>query len=170
MSEVHPAENWKRVAQASMYEVSDLGRVRRGLRLLTGGRSTCPMRYLRVSLRFDTGAKGTAYIHHLVATAFISDRPEGLWALHKDGDVLNCAVSNLYWGTPAANGSDRIRHGRSGKGAKNPNVKLSPKAVAELRTLYASGAYTQQALGLAYGVEQAHVSRIVRKTSWSENL
>ena len=160
-------EVWRVVRGASLYEVSDLGRFRRGSRVHSPSRNACSMGYLRVTLRYDDGRKTTAYLHHLVLEHFLSPRPEGMLALHRDGDVLNCRAENLYWGTYEDNSRDRIAHGRSGKGSTNPNAALEPAHVENIRRLYASGGFRQIDLAGMYGVRQAHISRIVRRTSWS---
>lgn len=160
-------EVWRVVRGASLYEVSDLGRFRRGSRVHSPSRNACPMGYLRVTLRYDDGRKTTAYLHHLVLEHFSSPRPEGMLALHRDGDVLNCRAENLYWGTHEDNSRDRIAHGRSGKGSANPNVVLLPGQVEAIRKSYSAGGVRQIDLADEYGVRQAHISRIVRRTSWS---
>lgn len=161
------AEVWKPVAGASRYEVSNLGRFRRGGVLHKPSRVPGRMGYLRVSLRYDDGRKTTAYLHHLVIEHFSGPRPTGMLALHKDGDVLNCRADNLYWGTYLDNSCDRVRHGRSGRGVSNPNVFLADWQIDDIRQLYSTGDFRQMDLALAYGVSQTHISRIVRRKSWS---
>ena len=47
-------------------------------------------------------------------------------------------------------------------GSANSNARLSVDDVSRIRSLYADGAVSQQALGGLFGVSQAHISRIVR--------
>lgn len=61
--------------------------------------------------RSDTGKQKRAHIHHLVCEAFHGPRPEGLLALHRNGDKLDNRAENLYWGTSRQNMEDSIRHG-----------------------------------------------------------
>lgn len=46
---------------------------------------------------------GAPYCHILVAKAWIGPRPEGCELDHKDGNIRNCAVSNLEYVTPEEN-------------------------------------------------------------------
>ena len=126
------------------------------------------MAYLRVTLICDDGAKRCRNLHRLVLAAFRPLRPEGSLALHKDGVVANCALSNLYWGTHKRNALDRITHGRSGKGEANPNARLSLVAVARMRSLRRARGLSQAELGRMFGVSQVHAGRIVNSESWSE--
>lgn len=165
-----PGEVWKVIVDFPDYLISSFGRVasmRRGApRIMRGGRGTTPMKYLRVTLR---GTKGIVNrnIHSLVAAHFLPGKPVGGMALHRDGVVGNCRVDNLYWGTSTENAKDRIAHGRSGKRQANPNAKLTDSQVAEIRSLYSKGDVRQVDLAVMFGVEQAHVSRIIRQTSWT---
>lgn len=111
------AEEWRTVAEAPMYQVSDLGRVRslhavKGLvagRILTGGRHKGGYRdyHLHVDGRSPVRRLG----HRLVAEAFLGPRPEGMEIRHLDGDPTNNPVSNLAYGTRSENMQDALRHG-----------------------------------------------------------
>jgi hypothetical protein len=107
------AETWRTVPDAPAYRVSDLGRVYstkswRGQR----GRFISPKPfangYRYVSL---DGLKRT--IHSLVLLAFEGPCPDDMEIRHLDGDKLNCALSNLTYGTRSQNGLDTVRHGKS---------------------------------------------------------
>ena len=50
-------------------------------------------------------------VHHLVAQAFIGDRPEGQLVLHWDDDKRNNNVENLRYGTHKENIADAYRNG-----------------------------------------------------------
>ena len=77
-----------------MYEVSNLGRVRRDGRILKPSKNK--KGYLLVSL-FKNGTKKNARIHRLVAQSFIPN-PQNLPQInHKDEDKTNNAVENLEW-------------------------------------------------------------------------
>ena len=88
------------------YEVSSWGQVKSPRKILKGtpkGEGG----YLTV------GVAGKQHrIHHLVLTFYISDRPEGMWALHWDDVKTNNKLTNLHWGSPAANRDDAVRNGR----------------------------------------------------------
>lgn len=163
-------ETWKQIASFPDYFVSDHGRVasmRSGAAtLMKGGPGTSPMRYRRVTLTRADGKRIACNIHVLVAESFLGPRPKGKWALHRDGNVDNCRLTNVYWGTPQQNSDDRVAHGRSAPFEKNPNAKLDRDRVADMRAKYKSGCVTQAELAAEFGVRQAHVSRVLRGSSW----
>lgn len=77
-----------------LYEVSNLGRVRRNGKILKPSKNK--KGYLQVSL-CKNGTKKNARIHRLVAQSFISN-PQNLPQInHKDEDKTNNAVENLEW-------------------------------------------------------------------------
>lgn len=112
-------EIWRPVpSHQGLYEVSDQGRVRltarrisrgpctfmakpRLLATTTGGRAG---NYLRVHLY---NPERFAYIHHLVAEAFLGPRPEGLMVLHKDDNGFDNRLENLRYGDRDENELDR---------------------------------------------------------------
>ena len=53
------------------------------------------------------------------------------------------------------------------KGTKNPNVKLTPEQVAEIRMLYQTGDYTLRKLAEQYKVCHTHIRRIAYEISWN---
>ena len=125
-------ESWKPIeGYEASYEVSDSGRVRsvargRVLKPQVRGRG-----YLGVTLYREKVAKNK-YIHHLVAQAFIGDRPVGLMVCHDDGDMNNCAVTNLRYGTQSSNLRDTLLHGTHGSVGRthcNHGHELTPSNV-----------------------------------------
>lgn len=55
------------------------------------------------------------------------------------------------------------------KGEANPNAILTWDGVSRIRELYATGNYSQDELGLLFGVKQITVSAIVRHKIWKIN-
>jgi len=112
-------EEWKDIigfcnqARKWQYQVSSFGRVRKHT---SDGYFEVRQRptsqgYTCVSIRAETATKNRdILVHHLVLTAFISQRPPGLLALHKDDDKTNNHVSNLIWGTHQQNSDDFKRN------------------------------------------------------------
>jgi hypothetical protein len=110
-------ENWKAVdGYVGLYEVSDLGRVRRvpRSRAYPAGRVLRPWMsstgYPCVTL-YRQGIGQKFKVHRLVALAFVAGSGPGLEVCHNDGDRLNAAASNLRWGTRSDNMRDAVRHG-----------------------------------------------------------
>ena len=112
-------EVWRPVAtHPTLYEVSTHGRVRtllrrvkrgcvyqlRKVKLLkqtVGGRAK---NYMRVHLM---GPARFAYVHHLMAEAFIGPRRPGVLVLHKDDDGFHNMIGNLRYGDRDENELDR---------------------------------------------------------------
>jgi len=103
-------ENFKTVVDWEKYEVSDLGRVRR-----KGSNSflkpiVTAQGYLAVNLS-DKPRRARININVLVLQAHLYRRPNGMLALHRDGNKQNNNLSNLYWGTKSDNTVDSVKHG-----------------------------------------------------------
>lgn len=102
----HPArERWRTVTIDPAYEVSDHGRVRRA----STGRLRAPAvnsrGYLKLNLsRIGRGRQRQAYVHQLVAAAFLGERPSSDHDVdHLDFDRTNNTATNLRWLVHAEN-------------------------------------------------------------------
>lgn len=148
-----------------LYEVSNHGEVRRGPqgRVLKPGLHLGGYHHVVLSGR---GLRKCLLIHRIVLEAFVSLRPEGLEARHRDGDPTNNRLDNLCWGTSAENENDKRRHGTFHIGARNGMTKLTELQVREIIQRYANGE-RQRALAAAYKVRQSQISRIVTGQRWN---
>lgn len=170
-------EIWKPVVgYEGFYEVSDLGRIRALVRIVKhprGGTRRYPGkilephedRYLKVGLS-KHGKAMTRRVHQLVMLAFVGPCPTGMQVCHSDGINHNCALSNLYYGTPKRNCQDRSAHGKTARGTKNHKAVLDEMKVAELRSIYARGAATQREIATMFGVSQCTVWRTIKGKTW----
>lgn len=112
-------EQWKQIPGFPRYFVSDRGRVKSVMRecwrgcvfhharsvilaQTTGGRAK---NYKRVMLQHPK--RRHAYVHHLMAEAFLGPRPEGLMVLHRDDNGFNNTLDNLRYGDRDENECDR---------------------------------------------------------------
>lgn len=89
-------EFWQVIPEFPACEVSNLGRVRRGGRVLRAWRKD---NSLKVTLVGPRGRRHR-YVANLVAEAFLPPKPEGLAVCFRDFDRLNVLASNLLWGSP----------------------------------------------------------------------
>lgn len=97
-------EVWKPVVgYEGLYDVSNLGRMRRSLND-SGGRAgkilspkLSTKGYFRAELYSGSGRFKRPYIHRLVLEAFVEPCPPGHQADHKDFDRVNNCLENLQW-------------------------------------------------------------------------
>lgn len=106
-------------------------------------------------------------VHRLVLMAFVGPCPPGMQACHyPDRSRANNALSNLRWDTPAKNNADKVEQGTHQCGENNGCAKLTREQIREIRVKFASGQFFQRQLAEMYGVAQATVSKVIRRTSW----
>lgn len=142
-------EEWRPVVgYEGRYEISDHGRVKSLARRVWNGRAYArhPERimktadashYPKVVLRDGESGK-KVYVHDLVLTHFVGDKPVGGYARHLDDDKDNNHLSNLRWGTPSDNSYDRVRNGndhhakrthcKNGHEFTPDNIRRDPRA------------------------------------------
>jgi hypothetical protein len=162
-----------------LYEVSNLGRVRRvGKAARTGkGRGggatigkiktghVTQFGYVQVVLWAD-GKAEARQVHRLVAEAFHGRRPPGHEPNHKDGNKQNNFDTNLEWMTR----SDNMRHAYANglrerkavakSGEAHHNATLTDEQVAHIRARFKRGA--GPALAREFSVNHATIYRIVK--------
>jgi len=114
--------------------------------------------YLALSLCRD-GAILRAYIHHLVAEAFIGPRPDNFDVCHNDGIRHHNFVENLRYASRSDNLADREMHGTSQRGERNPSAKLTDRQADEIRVRRAAGE-PLKILAAEFGVREPAISRI----------
>ena len=173
-------EIWKSViGYEGFYEVSNLGNVKSLPRRMWNGRNyfTSKERILKpgfagckardrkrqrlmVILSKD-GKKENCLVHHLVARAFIGERPEGMVICHNDGNHLNNNKDNLRYDTQQQNIMDMYRHGGNyGKG------RLNKDEVLEVRRLYKNGESIDDITKL-FHVNKRAIIKIINNTTYS---
>ncbi len=140
---------WRTIEGFDDYEVSNTGIVRSKERIIIdyGGRGGARReRKLKSKVLAPCISKGypmvsltknsvghSFYVHKLVITAFVGQRPDGMECRHVDGDRMNPNLNNLAWGTPSENQRDREFHGTGNQGSKHPMSKLTELQVMELK-------------------------------------
>jgi hypothetical protein len=137
-------EEWRSVTGlfADFYEVSDRGRVRASQRIVRTRtpagqwtKRTLKPKLLKQAVNrrghrrvmlsvtpvtpnavaaFGPAVRQHAYVHTLVAEAFLGIRPEGMMVCHRDDVKRNNRASNLYYGTQKQNAQDALRNGCHG--------------------------------------------------------
>lgn len=122
--------------------------------------------YLGVQIKDCHGNSVKRYVHRLVLEIFAGPCPPGMEARHLNGARSDNHLLNLQWGTRAENAADKVTHGTSGHGERNPQARLTWANVAQIRSRVVQGE-TQRALARELGVAPMTVSRVVRGESWA---
>ena len=155
-------EIFKPVVGFEMYEVSNLGRVKRGDRFKKP--TLASTGYLIVSLRDKSNRKSDT-VHRIVAKAFISNPENKPEVNHINGDKEDNSVDNLEWVTRSENFLHAHKTGLN-KSRAGVGTFLTPSDVIEIREKYVPRKYTQAKLAKEYGVDQSCISRILSGELW----
>lgn len=161
---------WRVVEDATDYEVSERGHVRRRTPapFTRPGRIISPRFSMRGRVLYNlvradkTIANFQA--HRLVAEAFIGPRPTLKHGVaHGDDNPSNNHFSNLRWATLKENMADMPRNGKGNRGVRNPMSRVTPDLVRHIRQSKISSREMAAATGLA-----ASTVRMIRqrRTWW----
>ncbi len=99
-------------------------------------------------------------VHRLVLAAFVRPARTREQACHRNGDPSDNRLSNLYWGSPEDNWSDRLKHGDG-----RSYAKLDEGQVAEIRRRSSEG-QSAYAIAKDYPVSDTQVRNICRGDQW----
>jgi len=156
-----PSEEWRRAPSPYRdYEISSLGRIRRGNREIVG--DVDRYGYRRVQLSYAGIAKRFK-VHRLVCEAFNGPCPEGLECGHLDGNSRNNAASNLQWITRGQNTLHQVAHGTFA--ARDALAKLTVAQVLAIREKAAAG-MSERALAAEYGMSPSQIHKIKTRKAW----
>lgn len=83
-------------------------------------------------------------------------------------DVPACVRPDHLWsGSHRDNHADKANKGRTPYGENNSQHKLTAEQVEAIRSRYAAGGISQQALADHYGLSQPSVSALLRRETWA---
>lgn len=145
------------------YHVSDCGRIRHNMRVLSG--TLHQDGYVFVTI------KGKQYpIHRLVAQHFVSNPDNKPEVNHKDGNKQNNQASNLEWVTRGENVTHAIRTGLQPNPVHKYKGKFSPEKREEIKALWDAGE-SKRKLAKMYGVSHTCICDIVNdKYKYAEKV
>lgn len=154
-------EVFKDIPGWEVYEISNLGRVRRkksGRILKQSVTRTKYTKYRMVHLSMNNVPR-KFLVHRLVLLAFVGPCPDGMECLHNDDDPFNNCVDNLSWGTSKQN---KERWDR--KGSKHSSSRITEADVIEMR----QSSETHNEVAARLGISSSHVCQIrLGQTAWT---
>lgn len=158
-------ETWKQIENFQGYEVSNEGRVRSKKCVLkpqkhSGG-------YQIVSL-YIKGKQNIRFVHSLVLTAFVGERPDGYQACHGNGIKTDNRVSNLRWDTPSENQIDRDLQGTGFFGKQRKLTRLTSEKVLEIREKLIANAGNKTKTANQLGLSRTTVADIANGRTWNK--
>lgn len=126
--------------------------------------------YLTVNM--SEGGRATRLsVHRVVLESFVGVRPEGMQALHGDGNPSNNHLENLRWGNASENEADKLLHGTKAMGSRNGAARLTEEMVTEILEAKRVGGKEWGAGRLAkkFGVAVSTVVRAGRGKHWASS-
>lgn len=123
--------------------------------------------YLRASLSENNTVR-RVLIHDLVLMAFVGPCPEGMMALHGNGNGRDNRLENLKWGTAKENAADMMRHGThyNTSGESSGSAKLTNEDVVFIRNAYENKTHTRAQIAEMFKINKCHVNSIVSRRTW----
>jgi len=121
--------------------------------------------YIVFGLLKTNGRQISVGVHILLAHAFISKRPEGLYVCHNDGNKLNNNLSNLRYDTPKSNTQDRFAHGTMLFGEECPNSRLKESQIIDIFRYKKSG-MTHKETAAILNVSKHTIYLILKRKIW----
>jgi hypothetical protein len=106
------------------------------------------------------------YVHQLVLMAFVGPAPDKHECAHIDGDRKNAKLKNLRWATCLENNRDKILHGTSLKGSKNPSAKLTDDDVSKIKFFTKRKLFKRTQLADLFKVSYSTIKSIQLGKSW----
>ena len=109
----------------------------------------------------DTTAHKAAFIEHH------GREPVGL-VRHTCDNRLCCNVEHLTEGSPQDNMNDMVSRGRSKKGERHWNHKLTEDQISEILKNRETREVTQRSLARKFGVSESTITHVIKGRTWRE--
>jgi len=163
-------EEWRTIPKFPSYSVSTHGRVKRTVNSKTSKAGkilkTAKSGYYPAVVLREGGKSTTQYLHYLVASTFLGDRPTPKHEVaHGDGNKDNPRLDNLRWATRLENCADKKLHGTDQVGDKHHMRKIREVDVHAIRSMKACGVYNKD-IAEIYGLHPSYISLVVHGKRW----
>lgn len=110
--------------------------------------------------------RGRGYAHRIAWEEANGPIPPGLFVLHKCDNPPCVRPDHLFLGTNLDNIRDMVAKGRSRRGERNVNAKLTGADIPVIREMAAAGLGTT-AIGLEFGVSDTAIRHILAGRTWT---
>lgn len=164
-------ENWLPVHDfEGLYEVSDLGRVRRVGRRVLKATINPQTGYENVTL-CRAPVQITKAVHRIVIETFTGPCPEGLIVNHIDGDKINNAHLNLEYVTYSENMQHAVRLGllinfAVTRGEESATAKITEAQAVVIKAAWHAGGETTRQISTRLVVPLYCVRNIAQGRTW----
>ncbi|MEG4424966.1 MULTISPECIES: HNH endonuclease signature motif containing protein [unclassified Microcoleus] len=92
--------------------------------------------------------------------------PEGMFVCHKCDNPPCVNPEHLFLGTHTENMRDMVEKGRSNRGSKNPQSKLTEKEVFQIKALLVETNLTVERISVLFDVSQRTIAYIKQNDIW----
>ena len=103
--------------------------------------------------------------HRIVWKHSHGEIPKGMMVCHHCDNRVCAEISHLFLGTAKANAADMIAKGRSLKGERQSQAKLTEDQVCEIREKW-EGGRSQASIGREYRVTGPTIRAVVYRQTW----
>ncbi len=116
---------------------------------------------------WDNISKEHTLAHRFSYKLFVGSIPKGMCVCHRCDNPRCVNPRHLFLGTHADNMVDMVSKGRSTRGERAPEVKLTVEQVMEIKRTIQGGEWNPRELATRYGVSRTLFYAIRRGRAWS---